>query len=413
MTTHQPEISHLPTITDVLIVGAGPAGLTLACALAAQGVRYVLLDQADQGSNTSRAAVIHARTLEVLDEIGVTDELCRRGVEVPRFTIRDRDRVLLHVPFDGLPTRYPYTVMLPQDSTEQILAERLTAGGGTVHWRHRLTGIENGDHGATATIAGPGDTVHRIRARYVAGCDGMHSAVRELAGIGFTGDRYQESFVLADVRMRWPYPDDQVNLFFSPRGLVVVAPLPQQRYRIVATLDDAPERPDAADVQNLLDARGPSSTPAKVTDVVWSSRFRVHHRLADSYRRGSVFLAGDAAHVHSPAGGQGMNTGIQDAMVLARLLTDAVTARADTVDLDAYETQRRPVAVAVVTMTDRLTRAATARNPVARLIRNTVLSLAGRSTTVQRKLAMNLSELSTDGTRTAPAATRAAAALRS
>ena len=408
MTIPQPRTPALPARTDVVIVGAGPTGLTLACALAAQGVGYVIIDQAGQGGNTSRAAVIHARTLEVLDDIGVTDELCRRGVVVPRFTIRDRDRALLHVPFGGLPTRYPYTLMLPQDITEQILAERLTAGGGAVHWRHQLTGIENGADGVTATIAGPGNTVQRIRARYVAGCDGMHSAVREQAGIGFTGDRYQHSFVLADVRMRWPYPGDEVNLFFSPRGLVVVAPLPQQRYRIVATLDDAPERPDAADVQTLLDARGPSTTPARVTEVVWSSRFRVHHRLADSYRRGSVFLAGDAAHVHSPAGGQGMNTGIQDAMVLARLLTDAITAPTGTVDLDAYQTQRRPVAAAVVTMTHRLTRAATARNPMTRRIRNTVLSLAGRSATVQRTLAMNLSELSTDGSRT-HRATRASA----
>jgi 2-polyprenyl-6-methoxyphenol hydroxylase-like FAD-dependent oxidoreductase len=408
MTNHRPEVSHLPTRTDVVIVGAGPTGLTLACALAAQGVDHVILDKEVQGANTSRAAVIHARTLEVLDEIGVTDELCGRGVVVPRFTIRDRDRALLHVPFGGLPTRYPYTVMLPQDITEQILGERLTAGGGGVHWGHRLTGIENGDDGVTATVAGPGNTVHRVRARYVVGCDGMHSTVREQAGIGFSGNRYQESFVLADVRMRWPYPRDEVNLFFSPRGLVVVAPLPEQRFRVVATLDDAPERPVAADVQSLLDARGPSNAPATVTDVVWSSRFRVHHRLADSYRRGSVFLAGDAAHVHSPAGGQGMNTGVQDAMVLARLLTDAITARAGTVDLDAYEAQRRPVAAGVVTMTDRLTRAATVRNPVVRRIRNTVLSLAGRSATVQRKLAMNLSELSTDGTRTHPAARTAA-----
>jgi 2-polyprenyl-6-methoxyphenol hydroxylase-like FAD-dependent oxidoreductase len=402
--------STLPTETGVVIAGAGPTGLTLACALAAQGVDVVLLDQAERGGNTSRAAVIHARTLEVLDDLGVSDELCRRGVVVPRFAVRDRDRLLLSIPFGGLPTRYPYTLMLPQNLTEEVLAARLAALGGTIHRRHRLADLEAGDDGVIATVTGPGGTSHQVRARYAAGCDGMHSVVRERAGIGFSGDRYEESFVLADVRMRWPYPGDEVNLFFSPRGLVVVAPLPQQRYRIVATLDDAPERPDAADVQSLLDARGPSITPAKVTDVVWSSRFRVHHRLADSYRRGSVFLAGDAAHVHSPAGGQGMNTGIQDAMVLARLLTDAVTAHAGTVDLDTYETQRRPVAAAVVTMTDRLTRAATAQNPMARLIRNTALSLAGRSTTVQRKLALNLSELSTDDTRTRPA-TRAAAAL--
>jgi 2-polyprenyl-6-methoxyphenol hydroxylase-like FAD-dependent oxidoreductase len=411
MTTHQPAPSHLPTRTDVLIVGAGPTGLTLACALAARGIDHVIVDQAEQGGNTSRAAVIHSRTLEVLEDIGVTDELVRRGVVVPRFTIRDRDRALLHVPFGDLPTKYPYTLMLPQNITEQILGERLATSGGTVHRRHRLTGLDNSDHGVTATVAGPDTTVHRIRARYVAGCDGMHSAVRQQAGIGFTGDRYQQSFVLADVRMTWPYSRDAVNLFFSPRGLVVVAPLPEQRYRIVATLDDAPEQPTAADVQTLLDARGPSIAPAKVTDMLWSSRFRVHHRVADSYRRGSVFLAGDAAHVHSPAGGQGMNTGIQDATALARFLTDARTAPAGAVDLDAYEAQRRPVAAGVVAMTDRLTRAATARNPVARRVRNTVLSLAGRSATVQHKLAMNLSELAVDGAGARPA-TRATAAAR-
>jgi 2-polyprenyl-6-methoxyphenol hydroxylase-like FAD-dependent oxidoreductase len=397
MTTQQPNFARLPTETDVVIVGAGPTGLTLACALAAHGVRYVIIDKADQGGNTSRAAVIHSRTLEVLEDIGITGELCDRGVVVPRFTIRDRDRALLHVPFDGLPTKYPYTLMLPQNITEQILAERLTAGGGTVHWRHQLTGLDNGDEGITATVAGPGGTVHRVRARYVAGCDGMHSAVREQAGIGFTGDRYEHSFVLADVRMTWPLSRDAVNLFFSPRGLVVVAPLPEQRFRIVATLDDAPEQPSAADVQRLLDDRGPSLVPAHVTEVVWSSRFRVHHRLADRYRRGSVFLAGDAAHVHSPAGGQGMNTGIQDAVVLARYLVDATQGPAGVVDLDEYEAKRRPVAKGVVAMTNQLTRAATARNPVARRIRNTALSLAGRSTTVQRKLAMNLSELSVEG----------------
>ncbi|MCA2211802.1 FAD-dependent oxidoreductase [Jidongwangia harbinensis] len=408
MTTDQIRPPAPPSRTDVVIVGAGPTGLTLACALAARGIDHVLIDATGQGGNTSRAAVIHARTLEVLDDLGVTGELCRRGVVVPRFTIRDRDRTLLHVPFDGLPTRFPYTLMLPQNITEQILGERLTADGGTVHRRHRLTGIENDDDGVVATVAGPGGTTHRVHARYVAGCDGMHSAVRDRTGIGFTGDRYGQSFVLADVRMAWSLPRDTVSLFFSPAGLVVVAPLPGDRYRVVATLDDAPEQPGLADLQNLLDARGPRRAPATVTEVLWSSRFRVHHRLADRYRRGSVFLAGDAAHVHSPAGGQGMNTGIQDAMVLARLLADAVTAPPGTVDLDAYQARRRPVAAGVVAMTDRLTRAATVRNPVARRLRNAALSLAGRSATVRHRLALNLSELSVDAGATRPAPRSAA-----
>src|SRR4051794_36727031 len=139
--------STLPTETGVLITGAGPTGLTLACALVAQGVDVVLLDQAERGGNTSRAAVIHARTLEVLDDLGVSDELCRRGVVVPRFTLRDRDRVLLSVPFDALPTRYPYTLMLPQNLTEEVLAARLAAIGGTVHRRHQLTDLEVDDGG--------------------------------------------------------------------------------------------------------------------------------------------------------------------------------------------------------------------------------------------------------------------------
>jgi len=367
--------------TDVLIAGAGPTGLTLACALAARGVDHVLVDAAERGANTSRAAVIHARTLEVLDELGVSDELCRRGIVVPRFTVRDRDRALFQVPFAGLPTKFPYTLMLPQNETERILGEHLTASGGTVRWQHRVTGVDDDK----VTVAGPDGSIEHVRARFIVGCDGLNSVVREQAGIGFTGARYAESFVLADVSMTWPYPRDEVNLFFSPRGLVVVAPLPGGRYRIVATLDEAPERPTAADVQALLDERGPG---ASVADVAWSSRFRVHHRLADNYRRGPVFLAGDAAHVHSPAGGQGMNTGIQDAVALARVLTAAAP------DLDAYERERRPVAAGVVRMTDRMTRVATVRNPVARAARNAVLTVAGRSTTLQRKLAMNLSELS-------------------
>jgi 2-polyprenyl-6-methoxyphenol hydroxylase-like FAD-dependent oxidoreductase len=222
----------------------------------------------------------------------------------------------------------------------------------------------------------------------------MHSAVREHSGIGFTGDRYPESFALADVEMDWPLSRDEVHLFFSPRGLVVVAPLPQNRYRLVATMDSAPEHPGVDDVQGLLDARGPKRPAAKVRTVIWGSRFRVHHRLADTYRRGRLILAGDAAHVHSPAGGQGMNTGIQDAMTLAPLLADALE-REDPAVLDAYEAARRPVAVQVIKMTDRLTRAANARGPLLRTARTVAFTIAGHIPPVTRRLAMNLSELDT------------------
>ena len=384
----------LPARTDVVVVGAGPTGLALACGLAARGVEPLVLDRVAEGASTSRAAVVHARTLEVLEDIEVAEHLLRLGVVVPRFTIRDRDRPLLEIPFDDLPTAYPYTLMLPQDVTERILGERLVALGGRVHRPLGVTGVAIGDDGADVTVVRPDGSTAPVHARYLIGCDGMHSVVREQAGIGFTGDRYPQSFVLADVGMDWPLPRDEVNLFFSPNGLVVVAPLPGDLYRVVATLDEAPETLGILDVQALLDARGPGAASA-VRHVEWSSRFRVHHRLADVYRNGPVLLAGDAAHVHSPAGGQGMNTGIQDAIMLAELLADVLGGHVPAAELDRYETVRRPVALGVVGMTHRLSRAATARNPLTRVLRNTALRAAGRLRPVRHAFAMSLSELDT------------------
>ncbi len=385
-------MSELPRTADVLIVGAGPVGLTLAASLQARGVDVVLVDKAAEVARTSRAAVIHARTLEVLHTIDVSDELVRRGVIVPRFTLRDRDRALLTIDFDGLPTPHPYTLMLPQDITEDVLTGRLAELGGRVHRPYELARLEQDGDGVTATMAG-GETV---RASYVVGADGMHSAVREQTGIGFAGDTYGQSFVVADVHLDWAFDEREVMLYFAPAGLLVVAPLPGGRHRIVATADVAPEHPDRDDIQALLDARGPRKRPALVRDVVWSSRFRVHHRLADRYREGRVFLAGDAAHVHSPAGGQGMNTGIQDAVALAARLARVLRDGADERVLDGYEAERRPIAADVVAFTDRMTRVATVNRSAVRRLRNVTLRILGRIPAVRRNIALKLSELAID-----------------
>lgn len=385
-------MSELPRTTDVLVVGAGPAGLTLAASLRARGVDVVLLDKAAEAANTSRAAVIHARTLEVLRGIDISDELVRRGVIVPRFTLRDRDRELLTIDFDELPTRHPYTLMLPQNITEDVLTSRLAELGGRVHRPYELARVEQDGDGVTATMVG-GETV---RALYVVGADGMHSAVRDQTGIGFAGDTYDESFVLADVHLDWEFDESEVMLYFAPAGLMVVAPLPGGRYRIVATADVAPEHPDRDHIQALLDARGPQKRPARVKDVVWSSRFRVHHRLADRYREGRVFLAGDAAHVHSPAGGQGMNTGIQDAVALAARFAGVLCDGADERILDGYEAERRPIAADVVAFTHRITRVATVDHSGIRRIRNATLRVLNRIPAVRRNIALNLSELAID-----------------
>jgi len=385
-------MESLPNSIEVAIVGAGPTGLTLACRLAADGIPFVLVDRLAQGANTSRAAVVHARTLEVLERLDITRRLQDEGVVVPTFTIRDRDRVLARVPFGRLPTRYPYTLMIPQQVTERILFDRLRELGGDVHREIRLEGLVQDESYVSLQLASDGSS-QTMRARYVVGTDGMHSVVRDQAGIGFIGGAYEESFVLADVQMSWPLPDDEVALFFSPEGLVVVAPLPEGRHRIVATSDPAPEHPDVTFMQGLLDTRGPVSDGGRIHGMVWSSRFRVHHRVAERYRAGRVLLAGDAAHVHSPAGGQGMNTGIQDAISLADALRAVFVERAGESPLDDYERTRHPVARRVVGFTHRMTRVATLHTPTRRRARNAVLSRVARIPAVHHRIAMTLSGL--------------------
>lgn len=385
-------MTALPTVTDVLIVGAGPTGLTLACALAARSVPFVLVDRAIEPTRQSRAVVVHARTLEGLEEIGVSERLADTGRRIPRFAIRDRDRSLISFRFDTLPTRYPFMLVIPQSSTEAILLDRLKELGDRPYRSTSLTGLRVHPDGVEATLSTDGTGTHPLQARYVVGCDGMHSTVREATGIGFSGSRYDASFVLADVRLDWPF-GDQVILFFSGEGMVVVAPMPGGWYRIVAMVDDAPERPELDTVQNLLGRRGPVARPVVADEVLWSSRFRVSHRLADRYRHCGVFLAGDAAHVHGPAGGQGMNIGIQDALNLAPKLAVVRSGTADESVLDEYEARRRPVARSVAGLTDRMTRVGTARAPLARSVRNTALRAVSRIPRARRAFTASLAGL--------------------
>ena len=378
----------MPEQVEVAVVGAGPTGLALGCVLRRAGVDVLLVDKADAGTNESRAAVVHARTLDVLDELDVGRRLVADGTVVPVFTVRSGRRQLTRIDFSDLPTPHPYTLMVPQSRTEQILTARLEELGGRVHRPYAATKVAPD---GTLTLTGPDRIERTVRARYVIGADGMHSRVREDAGIAFSGGRYAQSFVLADVRMDWPLPPAEVQLFFSAAGLVVVAPLPGGHHRIVATMDEAPEHVSAADVQTLLDERGPGSV--RVHELAWGSRFRVHHRVAEAYRRGPLLLAGDAAHVHSPAGGQGMNTGIQDAVDLGHTLAGVLRDGRPDADLDGYQKRRRPVALQVVALTDRATRVATVSNPAARAARNAAIRLVGRVPAVRRRLALQLSEL--------------------
>lgn len=375
------------SIADVLIVGAGPVGLTAAVVLEQLGHDVVIVDSQSEGANTSRAAVVHPHTLELLEPYGVTPALVDRGLHTPTFTIRDRDELLIGVPFSDLPTAFPYTLMISQADPEKFLLARLSELGGKVVRPATVTEVVQDADGVTATF----EDGKQIRARYLIGADGMHSLVRDQAGIGFTGGTYAESFTLADVRLSGGVPQNEVILYFSPAGLVVVAPLPDDMYRIVATVDEAPHDPDVSFVQRLLDERGPLAHPAVVEEVVWGSRFRVHHRIADSFRLGRILLAGDAGHVHSPAGGQGMNLGIEDAITSAEALSRVLGGEPDAL-LDDLAAARRRTAQNVVSMAGRLTDMATA-SARKRPIRNAAMRAAGKVPAVRRRLAWRLSGL--------------------
>ena len=312
--------------------------------------------------------------------------LVKAGLQLPVFAVRDHDRTLIDIDLSSLPTAYPYTLALPQSETEGLLLERLTELGGSVSRPRSLVSVTQDNDVVAASL----DDGSSVRARFAVGADGMRSLVREQAGIAFGGGEYAESFMLADVRLRGEAPDDRVILFWARAGLTVIAPMPGGLYRIVAPMKEAPETPSIELVQDLLDDRGLGAGRTTVTDLIWGSRFRIHHRVADTYRSGRLLLAGDAAHVHSPAGGQGMNLGIQDGVALGEAL--AASLSGSDVLLDAYSPTRRAIAQQVLALTGRLTALATLPAAV-RPIRNVLIGGAGQVPVVRHGLAMRLSGL--------------------
>lgn len=372
----------LPDKTDVLIVGAGPTGLALAIDLAQRGISFAIIDAAGSRQGTSRAAVVHARTLEQLAPLGVAERMVAQGIEIPYFRIRDRDRVLLEIDFRVLAVSTPFALMIPQDETEAILEARLSELGHQVLRPYQLTSVQRTEGGASATVNTPAGPA-RLTARYVVGADGEHSAVRDQAGLPFPGETYG-SFLLADIRMDSTLPADEVTLFFSRDGMMVVAPMSRQRFRIVAFAPNAPRQPAISDVQAIMDARGPAATN-RVTELLWGSRFQVHHKIAPSFRTGPFVLIGDAGHVHSPAGGQGMNLGLRDAVAAGTALAAALGG--DDSALDRYAVAQHAAATAVLRDTERLTRAATVQSRFLRQFRNVAIETVSSLPPVRERAA--------------------------
>ncbi|CAA9335269.1 MAG: hypothetical protein AVDCRST_MAG11-2666, partial [uncultured Gemmatimonadaceae bacterium] len=356
---------------DVLVVGGGPTGLMLAAGLATAGATCRIVDQEPARPETSRALVVHARSLELLGRLGVADRLVARGRRSVRAHAYVNRRAAARVEFGAGgedDTPYPFALFVSQVETERVLDEYLAGHGVRVERPVALEGLAVVDGGVRARLRHGDGRAEEVRARYLVGCDGAHSAVRKGAGIAFEGAPYPQDFVLADVDLAGVDDPQAIYVFLAREGLLAAFPLGAVgQYRLIGSRagDVAPDAgPPTVDEFRALAARV-SPFPVTVTAPRWLARFRLHHRLAARYREGPVFLAGDAAHIHSPAGGQGMNTGLQDAANLAWKLALVLRHGAPAALLDSYEAERRPVGRRLLRTTDRLFALAVARNPVA------------------------------------------------
>ncbi|HYI38058.1 MAG TPA: FAD-dependent monooxygenase [Thermoleophilaceae bacterium] len=369
----------------MLVVGAGPVGLLLACELARRDVPVRLIDKLERPTDQSRAIVVHARSLEMLQQVGVVDRFLEAGVRATAMTMHSSGREVARVELDIVDSPFPFSLALPQTDTEAILTARLEELGTTVDRGTELVSFEQDDDGVRATLA-DGETVE---ASYVVGTDGSHSTVRHQMGLGLEGSFKGQTFLIADVEAEYELPRESMHTFFHRDGTFLLFPLLGDRVRIIAEVPTGSPEPTLWEVQAIADAR---AGEIRLSEAHWLTVFEIHHAQVRSYRRGRAFLAGDAAHVHSPAGGQGMNTGMQDAYNLGWKLALALERHAAPSLLDSYDDERRPVAAQVIRQTTALTRLGTVRRRAPRELRNHSLHLATGLASVRRRMAEQVEE---------------------
>jgi 2-polyprenyl-6-methoxyphenol hydroxylase-like FAD-dependent oxidoreductase len=371
---------------QVLVVGAGPTGLVVACGLLARGIRTRVIDKGDGVILQTRALGIHARTLEVFDMMGLAERFLSRGQIVRRFHMYADGKTLVRLELARNESRFGFMLDIPQDLTETILRQRISELGGSIEQGMELRGLSQDADGVTATVAGPGGTVRAITADFVVGADGAHSRVRSELGLDFQGHPYPEDWLLADVHLGWDRPDDEMHAFFRRDGRPLICmPMRAHLWRVILPYAGERDRqaPTLEEIRRLVGERAPQPVP--VSDPAWLATFRCQRRSTHVYRLGRVMLAGDAVHIHSPAGGQGMNTGIMDAHNLAWKLALVASGRSPDGLLDSYGQERGPVAADVLALTHSLVKLGTMTSPVRRALRNTVIPMAGRLAPIQRR----------------------------
>ena len=381
---------------DVLIVGAGPTGLMMALELSRRGIACRIIDKLPEATQTSKALAIQSRTLELFDITGIIEEALQHGLQVGAVNLYTNGKRIAHVPFDELDSPYPFILDLAQSETEKILATRLTKLGVAIERQVELSHMTQDERGITATLRHADGQEETVPCSWLVGCDGAHSTVRHLLNMSFAGATYPEDFALADVKIHWSLSANEMHLLLHEDGIFAAFPLVGGRYRlIVETSEHAHEEkqpdPTLEDFQRYLKERGPEG--ATLDDPVWMSAFRIHARKVEHYRQGHVFLVGDAAHIHSPAGGQGMNTGLQDACNLAWKLALVHTQHAPLTLLDSYEAERHPVAASVLQTSDLMIRMATLHQPLLQQVRDRVVPVLSQIEPVQHRFVEQISEL--------------------
>jgi 2-polyprenyl-6-methoxyphenol hydroxylase-like FAD-dependent oxidoreductase len=376
--------------SDVVVVGAGPTGLMLAAELALGGAKVQLLEERVDMPNITRAFAVHARTLELLDARGMADELLTRGA--PVYEIAPPGGVTMNL--RELPTRFGMLLIVPQSGTEQVLQMRVDDVGVPVVRGAEVVGVTQDDDGVTVQCA-DGTS---IATKYVVGCDGAHSTVRQLAGIEFTGKQYETHILLADVHLTRA-PQETLTGVTNERGAVLMIPFGDGWFRAIAwdrLREQAPMK-ERVTIEEIRDSfHRIAAEDYGMTDMRWSSRFLSERKQAERYRAGRVFIAGDAAHVHSPLGGQGMNTGIADAMNLGWKLAEAVGGTAPGWLLDSYEGERLPVGSAVLRLTDAFNQLVLGRSKAQRLIQSLAIGTITRLPAGRRFMAGRLSQVGID-----------------
>ncbi|MBS0559571.1 MAG: FAD-dependent monooxygenase [Proteobacteria bacterium] len=386
-------------MTQVLVAGAGPVGLTMAAELARYGVAVRILDRNAARTDKSKALVVWPRTLELLDRAGCAGNFLGSGMRLNGARIVAGGRPLARIGFGEVASPFPHGLMIPQSETERLLEDHLAGLGVRVERETELAAFDADAKGVVATLRRPNGDEETLEVDWLIGCDGAHSTVRHALGLDFGGDTLMTDWILADVHLDGlGVPPDELAIYWHAEGILVLFPISSGRYRVIAdagVVQGDARRPDPAlaEVQAVLDRRGPGGVA--VRDPVWLSSFRINERKVKDYRAGRVFLAGDAAHVHSPAGGQGMNTGMQDAFNLAWKLALAChgTARAPVL-LDSYSAERSAVGDEVLRDAGRMTEIAILRNPVLQALRNAAARVVLGLGPVRHGMAEALSELS-------------------